>query len=384
RALHYGDLAGVDPTKSVTIDAQAQALPFPPELELPGDYLTALSNPQSQVPSHPVLLSQQATDKLELRIHKVKCLDETNGFLGSEAGADEIDLGGTTVDESGDTEKVDAFRVRSDFEDGVEQIYSPPKQFASFDLKEGTEFPKSYFVTLVLAEIDNGGLPDFLNDLLNWVKGKVEAALGAALGAAIGATGGPVGAIIGTAVGAVTGWVVGLLKSIWEDDIFAPATVSVEIPALSARWSGDETASPESVVTFEGHGGKYQLTFDWRMFGPPLLEPPTLGGVIYAIQHRELDPTTGRPLGSHLLWYRHDGRGDASFRWAPGSGNMVGSGWNFKQVFSGGDGIIYTIQENGDLLWYRHEGRGNGSAAWAAGSGKKVGNGWDFLHVYSG
>lgn len=94
------------------------------------------------------LLRQQTVSKLELRIHKVKCLDETDGFWGSEAGDDEIWLGGTTVDESGDAEKVEPFPVRDDFDDGEEHIYSPPIQFASFDLTEGTEFPKVVFRNL--------------------------------------------------------------------------------------------------------------------------------------------------------------------------------------------------------------------------------------------
>jgi hypothetical protein len=121
-------------------------------------------------------------------------------------------------------------------------------------------------VTLVLAEVDMGGLPDFLNQLLNWVKAKVTAALAAALGGAIGASGGPVGAIIGAAVGVVVGLVFDLFKSIWEDDIFKPATVSVNIPSLNARWAGGKTDSPEGVITYTGHGGKYQVVYDWRLF----------------------------------------------------------------------------------------------------------------------
>ena len=70
----------------------------------------------------------------------------------------------------------------------------------------------------------------------------------------------------------------------------------------------------------------------------------------------------------------------------PGSGKKVGNGWsNFKHVFSGGDGVIYAVRDNGDLLWYRHDGWGDGSFAWAAGSGTKVDKGWsNFIEVLSG
>jgi hypothetical protein len=266
RTKRFGDLAGIDLRKSVAVDAQVAALPFPATLKLPPGHLATLPHLHGSVLTVPGLAPQQTTDKLELRIHKVKCLDETNGFLGSEAGDDEIDLGGTSVDETGDTNKISPFRVGSDFDDGEQKVFSPPKRFTMFNLREGTAFPKAYFVTLVLAEVDMGGLPEFVQQLLNWVKPKVTAALAAALGGAIGASGGPVGAIIGAAVGAVVGLVFDLFKSIWEDDIFKPVTASVAIPSLSARWTGGKTDSPEGIATFAGHGGKYQLTYDWRVF----------------------------------------------------------------------------------------------------------------------
>jgi hypothetical protein len=65
--------------------------------------------------------------------------------------------------------------------------------------------------------------------------------------------------------------------------------------------------------------------------------------------------------GGDLLWYRHDGRDDGTFRWTDNNGRKVGSGWNFKEVFSGDNGIIYAITADGDLLWYRHDGRDDGS-----------------------
>ncbi len=48
------------------------------------------------------------------------------------------------------------------------------------------------------------------------------------------------------------------------------------------------------------------------------------------------------------------------------------------------DGVIYGVADNDDLLWYRHDGRGDGSFRWAADEGKKVGNGWNFKNLFSG
>jgi hypothetical protein len=38
---------------------------------------------------------------------------------------------------------------------------------------------------------------------------------------------------------------------------------------------------------------------------------------------------------NELLWYRHEGREDGTGQWAATNGKVVGTGWNFKNVFSG-------------------------------------------------
>jgi len=106
--------------------------------------------------------------------------------------------------------------------------------------------------------------------------------------------------------------------------------------------------------------------------GSPVL-PVSPKGVIYVLA-----------TNNDLLWYRHSGQEDGTFRWVAPAGSKVGSGWSFKQVFSGGNGVIYAITPSGDLLWYRHDGRGDGTFRWAAPEGKKVGTGWDFKQVFSG
>lgn len=106
-------------------------------------------------------------------------------------------------------------------------------------------------------------------------------------------------------------------------------------------------------------------------------------GVIYAIA----------PNG-HLFWYqdvnRHGQNGPNAERgWAAGSGNQIGKGWNnLSHVFSGGDGIIYAVTQDGRLLWYRDDDRQgnngpNAERGWAAGSGNQIHFGWfRFTHVF--
>lgn len=278
RATAYGDLARVDLKSATPVFDQVMALPLPEEVKTTVDYLKSLTRINGQIMTQTPLppsgddtqetpqQSFTALNKLELRVLKVACLDETDPeFLGD----DEISMGGTTVDQSGITRKVSAFLVRDDFDTGESKVYSPAKRFTSFDLTAGgNTFPKAYFVTLVMAETDMGGLGDFLNALWNKTKGQVLAMITAAVGAAIGSVI-PV-PILGTIVGAVAGWVVGTVISyligLFGDDVFKPVTLSVTIPSLTHRFAGGLTDSPNSVVTFQGYGGKYSATVDWNMF----------------------------------------------------------------------------------------------------------------------
>lgn len=266
RAARFSDLVRVDLSKPIAVEAQSNALPFPEALKFSASHLTTIANLQVNISGNGGLARQLAIDKLEFRIHKVKCVDETDGFLGSEAGDDEIKLSGVSVDETGETKRIPVFTVGNSFDDGEQKVYSPPKRFTWFDLREGTAFPKAYFVTFILAEADMGGLSGFTLQLYNWVKDRVRETLRAALGTLLGISGGLVGALIAQAVGYVVGLVFDLFKSIWEDDIFRPFTVQFHLPSLDFRWTGGRTDSPEWTLDFRGHGGRYWVTYDLRMF----------------------------------------------------------------------------------------------------------------------
>jgi hypothetical protein len=265
-----GDLAEIDLRSKSPVAEQVDRLAFPTELKTTTQAVKNLTKINQIVSLRPAgLVTQQTTDNLEFRIHRVKCVDETgkdfNPF-GDEPGSDEISLAGTSVDESGDTKKVTEFKV-ADFDDGDVKTFSPPRRFTFFNLREGTEFPKSYFVTLVLAEKDqSGGLADFVNKLLEKIRERVIAYLAAAIGAAIGASGGVVGIVIGAAIGFVVGKVFEFINAVFSDDIFPPKTISVVIPSLTHRFVGGKTDSPEIVTRFVGHNGTYDVTSDWRLF----------------------------------------------------------------------------------------------------------------------
>ncbi|NGN67355.1 hypothetical protein G5C51_26055 [Streptomyces sp. A7024] len=262
RAKRYGDLAHVDLRSPASVGAQAGKLKFPDRLKFPPAELG--NGPETQVlETESAAVEPEAATapltKLSFRIHKVKCVEETN-----ELGKDEFYLGGNTIDESGDVHKVSQFKVMS-CHSGDVKTYLPPREFSWFNIAEApVKFPKGYFVVLGAAEKDGGGFADYLDKLLDLVKTKVIAAVAAAIGGIIGAPGGPITAAIGACVGYVVGKIFDFLKAWWGDDVFAPKQTSTVIASLTARWTTG-TASPQRTVVFSGHGGKYEVVYDWQL-----------------------------------------------------------------------------------------------------------------------
>ncbi|WP_406120508.1 hypothetical protein OIE52_50520 [Streptomyces canus] len=262
RAKKLDDLAKVDLRSTTTVEAQVKKLPFPAKLRFPVDELrkaapVAEASVTESVDPEDAAVAVVPLRQVELRLHRVKCLEETNEFF-----KDEIGLGGTAIDESGDVEKISTFKVRS-FHTGGVQTYTPPRRLVRFSLTEGpVKFPKTYFVALVLAELDQGGFSDFVNRLYLKVRDAVAEAVGTAVGAPLPF---PIDDVIRKVVIFVVKKVFDIFRTIWQDDIFQPFTVETTIPSLTSRWAG-RTDSTERVVTFTGHGGRYQLVYDWRMF----------------------------------------------------------------------------------------------------------------------
>ena len=88
-----------------------------------------------------------------------------------------------------------------------------------------------------------------------------------------------------------------------------------------------------------------------------------------------------------LEWRRHRGFASGDDEWYPTK--SVGRGWNqFADVFAGGDGVIYVVQSDGILRWYRHVAYRTGGGLDSPGSWatpRDVGRGWtNYKHVFSG
>ena len=230
-------------------------------------------------------------------ITEVRCVDETDGLLGTEFGRDEIQIGGMAVDEVGNTIKIKPFNVKNEkgnFEEDDNPIVSypfPGKAFYQFDTTKTTSaYPKNYAAIVFLAERDSGGFADFLTEAWEKVgsaiKAKIEAELiaaGAAVGSTLSATeiGALIGAVLGKIIGEVLDTLVGWIISWFGDDRFAPGTAvaGLNTPAGTAYLSNpspgwNNFSSPEGKFTFKGHGGEYTVKCRW-MVDVPGFSPPS-------------------------------------------------------------------------------------------------------------
>jgi hypothetical protein len=96
-------------------------------------------------------------------------------------------------------------------------------------------------------------------------------------------------------------------------------------------------------------------------------------GTLYAIRRNE------------IFRYRHDGRADGTAVWATPEGQKIASNWDYPFVFSSGDGVIYALNSQQQLLWFRDQGYTDDTVSWAnGGTGSVVGTGWQFRNIFSG
>ena len=221
---------------------------------------------------------QAVTDKLAFYITKVKCVDETNPekvwFFGWRNWIhDEIAIAGVSVDEDGDTKKINEKYVGGGFDDGDTKYYSPHWRYHMFGLREGKGWPKSYFMTLLLAEKDCGGFSNVLNKVWSKIKDMVKKQidkLGALIGSILPWYLKWLGYVISWAVNWVINKLVNWIIHVFKDDIFPPRTLSAKIWSYGTRWRHPDgkwrTYSPRRRAHFYGHGGHYYVEYYWRMY----------------------------------------------------------------------------------------------------------------------
>lgn len=179
-------------------------------------------------------------------------------------GADEIHLSGVTTDCVGTVNKVPPFKV-GEFDTGDTKHYDDPRLFKPFDLLAGEAFPKAFLVVMVLAEIDNSTLPEFVSGLADALAPIVANEIAKAVGTGLVVVLGSLGAVVGAVLAVILGWLIGKMvewiQEWWNDDVFPPFPQLIEIPSLAFKVEEDVLGKAD----FIGHGGTYQVRYSWKM-----------------------------------------------------------------------------------------------------------------------
>lgn len=204
--------------------------------------------------------------QLELRVHNVKCIDETGGSRVTEWGSDDIYLGGTAVVLKypiPSVVQVPYFKV-GQFDDDDRKTYDPPKTFSTFDLRKSSSFPRNYAVSLVLVERDSG---DQMNEFLNALAEKQQEAVVKAYQLAKSKgqeaeTEEFWNFVWDEAKNIVKELLLDWWRSVRKDDIFEPGNATIAIASLNHNWNGKPN-SPVSKLTYKGHNATYEVSYDW-------------------------------------------------------------------------------------------------------------------------
>lgn len=222
--------------------------------------LVGLDQSVQQIPPGQAVAPPSA---IVLRMRRMVCVDETNAIWPiGERGQDEISIGGATLDTDQATGEIKVFEC-GNYDDGTRRDF-PPQDLVSVSL-QGATFPRAIFATLVLAEVDGGGIEGLVKQIVDKLAEEAKDHLagwlaGLAAGAAFG---GLPGAIIGLVVGYLIDKLVDAISSWWDDDPFTPATIMASLPSTDANFNGSRTM-PSTVVRFRGPG-EYAMRYDWQL-----------------------------------------------------------------------------------------------------------------------
>ena len=211
------------------------------------------------------------SQQISLRIHSVKCIDETNGAWAERFGNDEIWLGGYTISTNGDTRVIAPWEVYAHFDDGDVKVFEPPRVFHTFT-PSPVGFPQELGLGLVLVEKDNGGMTDAIKAIAKLVQDKLKATLATPPSSRLppGAAGGVAVALLKWALTVIGPIVADEVKrrimAAYNDDVFQPQHVTLSVSGPSMLFSGS-TTSARSTLRFRDHDGIYELSYDWQVAG---------------------------------------------------------------------------------------------------------------------
>lgn len=277
RQEHFGRFADLDlrsPDTLIDVQASQKIVSglkrYENLLEREADIL--ISDDLGRLPFEPVVREWRESDNLHFEprqdyrygsacfvMDKVHCVDETGWDLW---GSDEIYMGGICVDETGDVRKIPVFNVSNDFDTGETVDFRPDRNVYCFNVREGGDnWPKKYWVQLIMMERDWGNFPEWLEKLYRKARDKVKEYVEKYVSSQYGE-------VLGWLAGWLVGWLLnqllGWIKGLWADDLIEKETYTLTHVGPRATFGG----APHSSVTrrnYYGGTGKYWVYSYWHL-----------------------------------------------------------------------------------------------------------------------
>jgi hypothetical protein len=222
--------------------------------------------------------------KLQFRLRYFTENDSTDDFLNG--ANDEVYMSAIGVDSAAVVVGPDGNPVLDPITTGrigdvsADEVCDPwrqnPYSLVEFDLRRPSSWPRSFSVTLLIVEEDNGDLGEAFDELQSQVGGAIkQAAIGAASAAAGAAVGAAIGSVIpgiGTAVGAAVGAlaalayddIIGAISEGLANDVFTPRTLNIEV-ADPSQLAHHPDIDKVQFLSVKEHGADYVIEYEWHL-----------------------------------------------------------------------------------------------------------------------
>ncbi|MGL4598406.1 MAG: hypothetical protein ACRCYO_12815 [Bacteroidia bacterium] len=215
----------------------------------------------------------KVTKKVAFKLHEVHCVDETNP---EPFGSDNIHVFGSFLNDKAAATPFESFKAGNFEDDGTKKKYTPAKQLAFMELD--ANYPKVLAVNIGIVEKDTDSkLAKALSAVYAAVESDIKEALqklraeivafGINLGNALGPISSEAGAVLAYVFSEAFDKTVAFFKDLFtfDDDFFQIQTAVLTLDKPTSIFEGNVQNSPIATLRFEGHGGIYDLKYNWEI-----------------------------------------------------------------------------------------------------------------------
>lgn len=191
---------------------------------------------------------------LQVRIHRVTCIDETGGSLAERMGNDEMYLCGYAIDNNNNVYPINPVSIYGNFDDGDVKTFYNPLLFYQFTVNDAAA-PQNFAIAFILVERDqtnNFQIEKYVAEAVNTARVNIRK------------TGSP---IVPGSADQVSKWnnitlavsrFFSSIASVAADEFFPP------VLRTSTITNGEMSDPYMEYFTVKAHDGTYKVEHDWH------------------------------------------------------------------------------------------------------------------------